>query len=310
MDKKASSAGFAYLFLTFFLWGSVYVAGKLGSAGISPLLLAALRCTLAVPVLLFMARGCRGTRIERGDRKYFFAVGVLGYYLTIVLIQLGIHLTGASVAALINSLTPVSIMLLAALLLGEQITPVKLVCLALAVTGTVIVAGGAQGRGETLGILAALLSTVSFGCASVFVRRLTAKYPPVFVTACGMAVSLIFHLPTGVIAALRQPPRIDAPGVLSVLYLAVAGSGIAQFTWAKALSRFPAGTCSLFYPLQAVFSALIGAALLRERFAPAFFLGLAVVAADVALSVWETSREAKRAAADKAASPQTSNDKE
>ena len=293
MKNDPKIAGLLYLFATFFLWGSVYVAGKLGSAQMSPFLLSALRCAIAAPVLLVMARPCLGTKIDRGDFKYFLAIGALGYYMTIGLVQLGIHLTGASTAALVNSFNPVAIMLLSALWLRERITPVKLLCLALAVTGTVIVAGGAHGRGELLGILATLLSTLTWGTASVFVRKLTAKYPPILVTAYGMLLSLPLHLPTGLIAAWRQPPQIDLRGALTVLYLGVVGSALSQISWAKALSQFPASTCSLFYPLQAVFSALLGALLLRERFTPAFFVGLLFVAADVALSTAVTARERK-----------------
>ena len=293
MKNDPKITGLLYLFATFFLWGSVYVAGKLGSAQMSPFLLSALRCVIAAPVLLVMARPHLGTKIDRGDFKYFLAIGALGYYMTIGLVQLGIHLTGASTAALVNSFNPVAIMLLSALWLRERITPVKLLCLVMAVTGTVIVAGGAHGRGELLGILATLLATLTWGSASVFVRKLTAKYPPILVTAYGMVLSLPLHLPTGLIAALRQPPQIDLRGALTVLYLGVVGSALSQISWAKALSRFPAGTCSLFYPLQAVFSALLGALLLRERFTPAFFVGLLFVAADVALSTAVTAREGK-----------------
>lgn len=294
MEKKAHSAGYAYLFATFFLWGSVYVAGKFGSSQFPPFLLTALRCLIAVPLLLAMARAHLRVRIDRADRRYFLAVGLLGYYLTFELVQLGVSLTGASTAALVNSFNPVVIMLLAAVFLKERVTPVKLLCLALAMAGTLIVAGGASGQAELLGILSTLLATVTWGTAAVCIRRLTAKYPAILVTAYGMAISLLFHIPTGIYDALRQPPRIEWSGVLTVLYLASAGTALAQFTWAKALSRFPAGTCSLFYPLQAVFSALLGAVVLRETFTSAFFIGLAFVAADVALSTWETSREAKR----------------
>lgn len=284
------------LFLTFFLWGSVYVAGKLGLSQLPPFLLTALRCAIATPLLLLMARAHLRVKIDRADRKYFLAVGILGYFLTFELVQLGVNLTGASIAALVNSFNPVAIMLLAALFLRERVTPVKLLCLALAMAGTLIVAGGAHGQGELLGILSTLLATVTWGSAAVCIRKLTAKYPAILVTAYGMAVSLIFHIPAGVADALRQPPRLDAGGVGIVLYLAFAGTALAQYTWAKALATFPAGTCSLFYPLQAVFSALLGAAILHETFTSAFFIGLAFVAADVALSTWETSREAKRAA--------------
>lgn len=296
MEKKATSTGFVCLFLTFFLWGSVYVAGKFGSSQLPPFLLSALRCVIAVPLLLFLARDRLRTKIDRGDWKYFIAVGVLGYYLTFELVQLGVYLTGASIAALVNSFNPVAIMLLAALFLKERVTPVKLLCLALAMAGTLIVAGGARGDGELLGVLSTLLATVTWGSAAVCIRKLTAKYPAILVTAYGMTISLILHIPTGILDALRQPPQLEPSGVLTVLYLAFAGTALAQLTWAQALSSFPAGVCSLFYPLQAVFSALLGAVVLHETFTSAFFIGLAFVAADVALSTWETSRPAGRTA--------------
>lgn len=296
MNRESRGVGYFNLFLTFFLWGSVYVAGKLGSAQMSPFLLAALRCGIAAPVLMVMARRHLHIRIDRADYKYFAAVGILGYYLTIDLVQLGVHLTGASIAALVNSFSPVAIMLLAALFLHETITPVKLLCLALAMTGTVIVAGGAHGKGEMLGILSTLFATLTWGMAAVSTRRLTGKYPAVLVTAYGMLISLILHIPTGLAAALRQPMSLDWKGVLAVLYLGLVGSAVAQFTWSKALASFPASTCSLFYPLQAVFSALLGAVVLQERFTAAFFIGLAFVTADVLLSTWETKREADRSA--------------
>lgn len=135
-----------------------------------------------------------------------------------------------------------------------------------------------------------VLSILSWGLASVYMRRLTAKYPPILVTTYGMAISLIGHIPVGIATAVSQPFTIDVSVVLVILYLGFFGSGVAQFTWVKSLSMLPASTCSLFYPLQPVFAAVLGALILGERFTPAFFLGLALISADVALSTWETKK--------------------
>ena len=135
-----------------------------------------------------------------------------------------------------------------------------------------------------------VLSILSWGLASVYMRRLTAKYPPILVTTYGMAISLIGHIPVGIATAVSQPFTIDVSAVLVILYLGFFGSGAAQFTWVKSLSMLPASTCSLFYPLQPVFAAVLGALILGERFTPAFFLGLALISADVALSTWETKK--------------------
>lgn len=294
METKHKGQAYGLLFFTFFIWGSVYVGGKFISQDVPPALVACLRCVTAMAPLLLMSRRYSGTKIERKDWKYFILIGVLGYFSTFFLIQLGISLTGATMASLINALNPVSVTILAALLLKERITPVKLLCLALALAGTVIITRGADSRNEIAGMAAVLVSVITWGFASVFMRRLTAKYPAVLVTTYGMAIGLVFHIPAGIYSAAVLPVNITPKVVLVILYLGIFGSGVAQYSWTRCLSLLPASTCSLFYPLQPAFSALLGAVILGETFTPAFFVGLLLISLDVALSTWETQRQAKR----------------
>lgn len=291
MKTTTKKQAFALLFFTFFIWGSVYVVGKFASGYMSPFMVACLRSTVSMCPLYLMARKHLGIKIAREDWKYFFLVGFLGYFLTIALIQLGIVLTGAATAALINSLCPASIMIMAALCLKEKITPVKWLCLALGLAGTFVVTTGAEGRSQMIGIIAVFISIFCWGGATVFMRRLGGTYPPILVTFYGMAFSLIFHLPVGLLTLKTDGIRLNPVCILAILYLGFAGSGLAQYTWAKCLSVLPASTCSLFYPLQPVFSAILGAIFLKETFAPTFFLGMLLISIDVALSTWETTRQ-------------------
>lgn len=293
MESKHRGQAYGLLFFTFFIWGSVYVGGRLVSGDLPPGLVACLRCAAAMAPLLLMARKHLGVKIHREDWKYFILVGILGYFATLFLVQLGISLTGSAMASLINALTPVSVTILAALLLKERITPIKALCLVLALAGTVVITQGAGSQGELLGVAAVLLSVVVWGFASVYMRRLTAKYPAVLVTTYGMAISLLFHIPAGLSSAMAQPLNFTPKVVLTVLYLGVVGSGVAQYTWTKCLSLLPASTCSLFYPLQAAFAAMMGAAVLDESFTPVFFIGLFLISLDVALSTWETKNLSK-----------------
>lgn len=290
MERNSGKQAFGLLFLTFFIWGSIYVAGKMISDDIPASLVACLRCVSAMLPLGFMSRKYLKVQIDRQDYKWFFLVGALGYFLTIQMIQFGIALTGASMASLVNAMTPVAVTILAAVILKEKITPMKCLCLTLAIVGTVVITQGASGQSETLGIAMVLVGVVSFSAASVYMRRLTAKYPAVLVTTYSMAISLIFHIPVG-IATISSHPVTFTPFTVGVLlYLGFAGSGVAQYTWTKSLSLLPASTCSLFYPLQPAFSALLGAWLLGETFSPAFFLGLFLISLDVVLNTIETRR--------------------
>ena len=142
MELLKKSWAFLLLFVTFFFWGSVYVGGKLISDDVPAPLLGCLRCFVASFPLMLMARKHFGVKIDRADWKYFAGVGVMGYFLTIFLIQLGISLTGASMASLVNSVTPVGVTIFAALHLKEKITPTKVLCLVLALVGTIIGSGG------------------------------------------------------------------------------------------------------------------------------------------------------------------------
>lgn len=290
MKRTSEKQTFGLLVFTFFIWGSVYVAGKMISDHVPPSLVACLRCVTAMIPLLFMSRKYLNIKIDRKDYKWFFLVGSLGYFLTIQMIQLGIALTGASMASLINAMTPVAVTIFAAFILKERITPIKCLCLALALAGTVVITRGASGQGQILGIAVVLVGVIAFSIASVYMRRLTAKYPPVLVTTYSMAISLIFHIPVGIVTVLTEPITVTPLVVGIILYLGFAGSGVAQYTWTKCLSILPASTCSLFYPLQPAFSALLGAWFLGETFTPVFFLGLFLISLDVVLNTLETRR--------------------
>ena len=249
-----------------------------------------IRSFIGTSCLFWMARKELKTPIDQKDRKWFFLIGMLAYFVTFQMVQLGIKLAGASTAALINSTNPVVITLLAGFILKESLTVIKRVCLFLALLGTFIITQGASGSGEIMGILFMIISVLSFGFASIQMRRLTQKYAPILITFYGMLIGSLLSLPVGIYSSLREPVSLTPFVVLVLLYLGIMGSGVAQFTWTKALSELPASTCSLFYPLQAVFSAVLGAYLLGESFTVHFYLGLILISADILLNFWDTRR--------------------
>jgi drug/metabolite transporter (DMT)-like permease len=287
MGILKSGKAYLLLFLTFFLWGSIYVAGKLVS-DIPASLVAAMRCLIACFPLLVMARRHFSIKIDKEDIKYFVAVGALGYFLTVYMVQLGISYTGASMAALINATTPIGITVLAVFILNEKITPIKVLCLVLAIAGTAVITFGTDTHGELLGIAAVLVAVLSFSVASCFMRKLTAKYPSILVTAYGMVISLVFYIPLSIVTLARtEGIHVSGYDILVLLYLGFAGSGLAQYTWTTVLGLLPASTCSLFYPLQPLFAALLGALILHESFKPTFFIGLVLISSDIVLSAIE-----------------------
>lgn len=284
-SKGVSLGSYLLLAATFFIWGSNYIAGKYAMETLPPAAVAGGRYLVASLTLLLVGRKTLKVKIDREDYRQFLVIGVLGYYLQTMVNMIGVKLIGASTAALINSLNPVSITLVAALVLHERIDGIKLLCLALSVSSAAVISSGALGASQSWGVLLSLSAIILWAVASVDMRRMCAKYGAMTVTLRCTLISLALFIPTATISLLRQESVSLSWGAAgAIVYLGVVGAALGSYLWSKALSRLEAGFCSLFYPLQALFSALLGALLLQERFSASFYIGGALVVISVVIT--------------------------
>ena len=142
------------------VWSSGYIAGPYGVEAMSPLMLVALRFVLAAVLAWALARVLRGPlRVTRADAV---RIGLSGLVLNGV--QFGaMYLAfdaglSATLAALMHSLSPVLTALLAAMFLGERLSPLQVVGFVVGVLGVLLVlgpdvdeAGGARRHGVRRG---------------------------------------------------------------------------------------------------------------------------------------------------------------
>lgn len=298
MEKKNSASVYLYLLITFFCWGSVYVVSKYALGALPAPAVCASRVIVGVLALLFLARNERRPQFTKEDKKSLLIIAFFGYFCTQQLVTLGISLTGASMAALVNSLTPVAITVVAAIVLKERIDAVKIICLILAIGGTIVVALDSISGGSTIGIVSVLVSLVCWAIASTRVRQMTKKHSALIVTLYGMMLSLVFQVPVAAVSIILSPGSVNltVSTVAAVVYLGIVGTGVAQLFWSRCLQLKEASFCSMFYPLQPVFSAILGAIILGETFKPLFFVGLVLIAADVVLICLHNRKLEKKAA--------------
>lgn len=302
MEKKQSASVYLYLLITFFCWGSVYVVSKYALGALPAPAVCASRVLVGVFAVLFLARKEPRPTFTKEDKKDLLVIAFFGYFSTQMLVTFGISLAGASMAALINALTPVAITVVAAIVLKEKIDAVKIACLVLAIGGTAVVALDGVEGGSMIGIAAVAVSLVCWAIASTRVRIMTKRHSAAMVTLYGMALSLVFQIPVAAVSIIVSPNGVNLSlsTVAAILYLGVVGTGVAQLCWTRCLQLKEASFCSMFYPLQPVFSAILGAIILGETFKPLFFVGLVLIAADVVLICVHNSRLEKKAAAEKA----------
>jgi len=243
-------------------WGTTGATMTLaaGDAGAGPLLVGWARLAVAAPCLLAIAIVVRARPTvapARGDGLALAAAGAAMAAYQICYFT-AVTLTGVAVAALLAICTaPLMIALLAALFLGERLTPTVRVSLGMAVLGTALLVIGPRGPGEiagrsVLGALLALGAGLSYAVYAVSTKRLLARAAPLPLAAATFTLAALLITPV-----LLAEPSVRRPlteGWPLLVYLGVVPTALAYILFTVGLRRVPAttaGVVSLLEPLTA-----------------------------------------------------------
>jgi drug/metabolite transporter (DMT)-like permease len=179
-------------------------------------------------------------------------------------------------ASLITSMNPAMIILLAAILLKETITVKKGLAVAVTLVGTIVVIGNLGTGNTALGVMFSFASMVGWSLTSVLVRLACRTVDAVTVTVYGMSIGLACALPAALVESKLigfALSEMTLPVILWIIYIGVVCTAGGLLFWNKALERLDAATCSLFYPIQPLTSAVLGVLILGEILTLNFIVG-------------------------------------
>ena len=174
------NAGYLFLLITFFCWGSIYIVSKYALAVMGPVTVGMCRYAVSVLCLYGLLKLKGGAKkIQPEHWKYLLILGGLGYFVSIILQLGGTALLSGSLASLINSLNPVVISIMAALFLKEQITWKNVVSIVVSLIGVYIILGKGSMEINMMGVLCSIGSVILWSAASVSIRKISGYYDPV-----------------------------------------------------------------------------------------------------------------------------------
>lgn len=281
---------YAFLLLTFTLWGSLYVVSKFVLGKLPPFTVSFFRFLLAYAALSVIDRH-PSRRLQREHFPYLLLIGFGGYFIAVGAQLLGTKYAGASTASLINSMNPVTMTLFGFLLLHEKLTARKIIGIILSILGVFVILGaGFQGVGGA-GIALSLFAVLAWSFISVMTRKITGLYDPLHISHLACGVAAVCYLPAAVIESSSGQIQVfhilthDASCTLALLYMGVICTGVAYTLWNKSLSVLDASVCSAFYPIQPAVSALLGILLLGETLSINFLGGSALIVCGVLVSL-------------------------
>lgn len=232
------------------MWGSAGVFVRtLSDAGMDQVTIVFTRMPLAVlmvlAVILLIDR--RMLRLEVRDLWMFVLCAVSMLALN-ALYTYSVDEVSLSLAAVLLSLSPLFMLLMARVIFGERITSKKVVCMAVSVVGCVLVSGVFEGDSSlsVQGVVAGLAAAFFYALYGIGSKRATSRGYSSFTTLfyC-LLISTIVLLPLSDIGAVADFAGDGAGNILFLVVNAAVTSFLPYMLYTIAMSRTEAGTVSI-----------------------------------------------------------------
>ncbi|MBQ3279508.1 MAG: EamA family transporter [Clostridia bacterium] len=299
MVRNRRNIGPLLIILAGCFWGSMGIfVRKLTSFGFSSVQIVSIRVTLAALFfsVLLLIRNPAGFRISLRDIPLFLGLGFGSILFFTVCYFTAITMMPLSTAAILLYTSPIWIMLMSALFFREKLTGRKLLALALAFAGCVLVSG-ISGEGISLtGLLVGLGSGIGYGLYSILGTVALRKYSPYTVTTYtflfAAAGSWLICNPSDMVSKFSA-----APSPISLLLFccltALVTAVIPFLSYTLGLQTVEASKAGILATIEPMVATLVGILFFSEPITLLSGLGILLILAAVVLLNWKTESTKK-----------------
>ena len=280
---NARSLGLALLITS--IWGLNFVVIKWSVVGASPLLVAALRFTLAaLPAVLFVPRPNIAPRLLWG---YGLTVGVMQFGLLYLAIELGMS---AGMGSLLMQTQAFFTALLAARAFGERVQPWQAAGMTLAFAGMALIGWAAGHDVPLFPLLLTLTAALGWAISNLIVRSApqangfglvvwSALIPPI-------PLLLLAGLTAGWAPVAHTLTHSAWPFWAAVVFMGLGNTVLGFGIWSSLIQRHGAARVAPLSLLVPVFGMLASALAFHEGFPPGKVAGAALIFAGLMLHIF------------------------
>lgn len=239
-------------------------------------------------IVLLLLKRQKLFAIEKEELHKFILLAVLNIPLNQFLFFISIKLTTAPNVALAYALSPIFILIIAKIILKENVTLLKSFGILLAISGIflILVEKGISLRSDYfLGNLLAIVASLSWAIYSTYGKPLIRKYGSIYTTAMAMILGYFLYLPIFFfIGNTNTMLNLEPQHWFEILYLAIMTSGFAYLLWYYALKRLPATNVGVFNNLQPVFTTILSVIFLGQHLTSIYIVGGVLVIVGVTIT--------------------------
>lgn len=264
------------------IWGSTWLAIKIGLVSMPPFLGVGMRFLVASAILLgiLKARGI-GIPFTRDSRILYLSLTLLTFTVPFALVYWAQQYLASGLSSVLFAAFPFWVALFSQIILpGQRLNRFKVAGILVGFAGIVIIFAHDIRLTDQRGLvamLALILSTVLQAFSTVLVSKYGRPVSPFAMNFVGMSGGGILLTILGLTTESTASIVWDAAAIGSILYLAIFGSVVAFVTYHWLLKRIEAVYISLTSFVNPIIAVVLGALILGERLAPTVLLGAAFV---------------------------------
>jgi probable blue pigment (indigoidine) exporter len=235
----------------------------------------------ALPAGLVLLALCR--KLPRGAWWWRSAVlGLLNVSVFFVLVYAASQLLPTSVASTVMATSPLTMMLIAWLLVSERPRTAHLAGAAIGLAGVCLMMLAGTESVSVRGVLASVAAMAMSSFGYILTKRWSSDVDVLASTTWQLVAGGLFLLPVAAVAEGR-PPAISTPTFLAFGYVSLVATALAFVAWFAGLRHLPAGTVGLVGLLNPATGVLLGTAVAGEALTVQQLCGLVLVLSGVTL---------------------------
>jgi drug/metabolite transporter (DMT)-like permease len=288
-ERAPRSRVLAVYSLLILIWGTTWLAIKVGLEHYPPFFSLAVRFGLAGPLILLIMKA-RGEKIpwEPRHQPFFATLGFLSFVVSFGVVYWAEQYVSSGLAAVIFSLLPLFTGVIAHRVLShERLHPARILGLVIGLGGIVVINSADLAQMHPRAPLAAALLTLGplvTATSTVLSKRRVQEFPPMAFAGLPMVYGGAVHTVMWLVLERDRALAWSWPGVASIAYLTLFGSLVTFSGYFWLLKRLQVSQVNLMAYLTPLVALTAGVVFLEETVTLRILAGAALVFVGVAVA--------------------------
>jgi drug/metabolite transporter (DMT)-like permease len=298
----------AFYGLICLIWGSTWLAIKVGLVGVPPFLGAGLRFLLSAAIVgAVLAIRRKPIVLTRDDKICVLSLGLLVFWLDYACVYWAeLHISSGLTAVLFSTMPLLTALLSAFWTRSETLSARKIAGILVGVVGTALLFWPTERLGgvQVLAMLSTLSGSLFAAINLVMMKKHGQQSDPFVLNFFGMAIGSAGLFLMSAVLEPWTAVSWTRSNVIAILYLSLFGSVVAFWVYYYLIKRMDATVVSLTTLIIPIVALALGRAFLQEVVTPAAVVGIATILAGVGIAILPRASDRRVASPLKSAAAQ------